>query len=665
MTGRHAVGGICGFVYNVFMKPISGEARPEGAATFTPTDEQRAIIAHDRSHHARVLAGPGTGKSTTMVALLDRLLSEDEDLRVRMLTFTRAATAELAQKAALVCERAGQPSTVHSFAISVLLRNPGVGGLPEPIRIADSWELKTLVRPALARRAGLTVDKVKKLIQEMSANWESLTDEVRVEIPAVERTRFLGAWTEHRRVLGYTLLSELPHALHRALSDNNDLDGIDFDLLLVDEYQDLNACDLGVLRLLSDQGGCKILGTGDDDQSIYSWRMANPAGIRRFGNDYPGFDDYTLSVSLRCGKRIIEWANFVIQADPGRPATRACLDPLPESPDGEVALLRFPGNVAEAKGIARLAAALVADGVPERDILILTRTDFNGTFSAPIKEALAEEQVECSDPGYVVEMLSEPSNRELLEALRLLVNPDDSLAWRATLHLMPRVGETFCDYVYERAAASGQSFGAKLRDLLDEGFPDGPSSSARVATRMAALLGWIRQTPHPEMRPDTGWGTWLLNLTDHADALPQPSASLRELLVQLDSLTADEQSLSRFLALVEPLGKDLAQSVSNGVRIMTMGGSKGLTAEAVIIAGCEDGVMPRPGSDLSEERRILYVGMTRARRYLLCTWAGRRQGPTARAGGATLERRRFCDFFSGGPVASEDGNQYIQNRNLG
>lgn len=499
----------------------------------------------------------------------------------------------------------------------------------------------------------------------MSANWESLTDEVRVEIPAVERTRVLGAWMEHRRVLGYTLLSELPYALHRALSDNDDLDGIDFDLLLVDEYQDLNACDLGILHLLSERGGCKVLGTGDDDQSIYSWRKADPAGIRRFGDDYPGFDDYTLSVTLRCGKRIIEWANFVIQADPGRPADRACLDPLHESPDGEVALLRFAGNVAEAKGIARLAAALVADGVAERDILILTRTDHNGTFSAPIKEALAEENVACSDSGYVVGVLAEPSNRELLEALRLLVNPDDSLAWRATLHCLPGVGETFCDYIYESAAASGETFATRLRALFGERFTDGPSSSSRVATRMTALFDWIGQTPIPELRPDAGWGTWLLDLTDNVDGLPRSSESFRELLVQLDSLTADEQSLSRFLALIEPLGKDLAQSVSNGVRIMTMGGSKGLTAEAVIIAGCEDGVVPRPGSDLSEERRILYVGMTRARRHLLCTWAGRRKGPSARAGGGTLERRRFCDFFNGGPVTSEDGNQYIQDRNPG
>src|SRR5665648_452814 len=175
---------------------------------------------------------------------------------------------------------------------------------------------------------------------------------------------------------------------------------------------------------------------------------------------------------------------------------------------------------------------------------------------------------------------------------------------------------------------------------------------------MAALLDWIEQAPIPKMRPEAGWGSWLLELTDNAEILPQPTQDFRDLLIQLDALTSYELSFGRFLALVEPLGKDLAQSMSDGVRIMTMGGSKGLTAEAVIIAGCEDGVIPRPGCDLSEERRILYVGMTRARRHLLCTWAGRRQGPTARAGDATLERRRYCDFFDGGPVPSADGDTY-------
>ena len=104
---------------------------------YDPTPEQLAILGHDPTRHARVLAGPGTGKSTTMVALLGQLLEDDDSLRVRMLTFTRAATAELAEKSATHAEQAVHPSTIHSFAISVLLRSlregTGPGRPPERV----------------------------------------------------------------------------------------------------------------------------------------------------------------------------------------------------------------------------------------------------------------------------------------------------------------------------------------------------------------------------------------------------------------------------------------------------------------------------------------------------------------------------------------------------
>src|SRR5436853_2563085 len=108
---------------------------------FIPTPEQEAILEHDPNSHGRVLAGPGTGKSATLVALVDQLLAGNPAPRVKLLTFTRAATAELAKKVsehpAAAAER---PSTIHSFSISVLLQNPGTGDFPEPLRIADKWE---------------------------------------------------------------------------------------------------------------------------------------------------------------------------------------------------------------------------------------------------------------------------------------------------------------------------------------------------------------------------------------------------------------------------------------------------------------------------------------------------------------------------------------------
>src|SRR6202030_330754 len=107
---------------------------------YVPTGEQTAILGHDHHRHARVLAGPGTGKSATLVALVDRLMAGNPAPRIKLLTFTRAATAELAKKVsdhpAAAAER---PNTIHSFSISVLLRNPGTGDFPKPLRIADDY----------------------------------------------------------------------------------------------------------------------------------------------------------------------------------------------------------------------------------------------------------------------------------------------------------------------------------------------------------------------------------------------------------------------------------------------------------------------------------------------------------------------------------------------
>jgi hypothetical protein len=134
------------------------------------TVEQTAIVGHDPKKHARVLAGPGTGKSATLVALMSELLAGKKRPRVRLLTFTRAATAELAKKLSenpsTLVER---PSTIHSFAISVLLRNPGAGSLPQPLRLADDWEFANVIRPTLAARAGVGLLRLDALVRELAA----------------------------------------------------------------------------------------------------------------------------------------------------------------------------------------------------------------------------------------------------------------------------------------------------------------------------------------------------------------------------------------------------------------------------------------------------------------------------------------------------------------
>lgn len=629
---------------------------------FDPTVEQNAILSHDATRHARVLAGPGTGKSTTMVALLGRLLEENDSLRVRMLTFTRAATAELAEKIASHSKEAERPSTIHSFAISVLLRNPGTGGFPEPLRIADTWEFENVVRPTFAKRVGVRVSVLDDLIQEMASNWQSLTDDENPKISDTVRIRFRGAWTEHRRILGYTLLAELPYALRRALHDHDDLKGIDFNLLLVDEYQDLNSCDLSVIKLLSEKSGCAVIGTGDDDQSIYSWRKAAPEGIRRFLNDYNNAEDYPLSVTLRCGKRIIYWANHVIQGDPDRPSDRAVLNPLHDSPDGEVAILHFRGNRSEAKGIAKLVRGLMNEGVEPKHILILMRTDYKRMFSKPIREALEQCDIPCSDPSYVLDLLKQPGNRKLLVLLRVLIDRNDSIAWASLLRLTHGVGETFFQYIYDRAKDAGVTFSTELLSGYNNDFPDAPSSASKVKIMMNSILSWLNHTDLPDEQPEQGWGRWIVDICGDGDFVLETTDDFKKLLLNLDELSEEQQTLGRYLGQIEPLGKDLAQAQSEGVRIMTMGGSKGLTVRATIIAGVENEIIPRPNSNLNEERRILYVAMTRSKEYLFCTWAKSRKGPTARAGHSSSNRRCHSEFLNDGPVQSEDGQRFLEGR---
>lgn len=629
---------------------------------FEPTREQRRLLRHDHNRHGVLLAGPGTGKSATMVAYIQKLADSEEPPRVRLLTFTRAATAELALKVSehptLTAER---PSTIHSFAIAILTRNDGAAAHPIPLRLADDWERSRIVRPTLARRARVGLRMLDTLLKEQEANWQSLRPQDNPRIPRGTRTRYLGAWSEHRRVYGYTMLSELPNLLREALTDHDDLEGLDYDLLVVDEYQDLNACDLELLRRIAERG-CAILSAGDDDQSVYSFRKAAPEGIRRFGNDYQPSSRYTLSIAKRCARRIIDWSRFVIEGDPDRPE-RDPLTPDDEAPEGGVALLSFRSNAAEAAGIADLIEQLTTiDGVPANQILVLFRGDYNGQFSQPVKDQLAEREIPVSDPELVDRALEDNNNRKSLEILRLAVDIEDSLAWAALMHLTPQVGAQFVNHIYEVAAQARRGFGSTLIAEYERNFPNAPRASGnRAITAIRAVLEWVEENPVPDDMPNEGWGHWIVSLP-RSDTFAGFSEELAEIICELDAVSEPDE-LGRFLGQIAPLGKDLSASRSEGVRIMTMSSSKGLTVRATIVAGVEEGIVPRPEAELAEERRLLYVAMTRAREFLYITWCQRRIGPTARSGAPNVgQRRTYSTFLRDGPVGSQRGAEFIQRR---
>lgn len=246
--------------------------------------------------------------------------------------------------------------------------------------------------------------------------------------------------------------------------------------------------------------------------------------------------------------------------------------------------------------------------------------------------------------------------------LRLLAHRDDSLAWATLIHLEKGLNASaFLDHVYQKARAGG-SLAENLLANHAAGFPNAPG---RTGTKAAQLLNWVIPwlTEHvqPEPSPEDGWAAWINTLSDTPPFIT-PTAELQKLLEDVEGLAEADLDLGRFLAQLYPLGRDLAQSSSEGVRIMTMTASKGLTVRATILAGLDNVVMPRSNEDQGEARRLLYVAMTRSKEYLYATWAQRRTGPTARSGRESFARRLPCPFFDAGPVGSQDGNAFLANR---
>ena len=259
--------------------------------------------------HARLLAGPGTGKTLSLTRRVLFLINEKEvdPSKITVLTFTRAA-AELKNRIKNeLDDESSLPhiSTIHSFALKLLLKNPARERLSQPLRIANDYEAEVIIKREIKSILGLThIKEVDNLFNQLSADWETLSAELDGWADRFPDPRFLGAWQEHRSIYGYVLRSELVYQLKKALEEGDLEFTQPIDYLLVDEYQDLNACDLAVIKSLTEYGA-ELFCAGDDDQSIYGFRYANPEGIRRFDKEYLSSESLELSICMRCDINIL------------------------------------------------------------------------------------------------------------------------------------------------------------------------------------------------------------------------------------------------------------------------------------------------------------------------------------------------------------------------
>lgn len=423
--------------------------------------EQEVAAKHIGSH-ARLLAGPGTGKTRTITSRVAYLVEEQgvPASEILVLTFTRAAASELRNRVTTLLEERAIPqvSTLHSFALRSILQLGAGNRLPSPIRIADDYEERWIIEEDIKRILDLDrVDNARDLIARLSADWETLAADVDDWEQRFPNPQFLGAWKEHRTIYGYTLRAELVYQLKRALEEGAVTLSNSPKHVLIDEYQDFNSCDLSIARSLA-RSGAEIYVAGDDDQSIYGFRYADPGGIRRFTSEYEGSADLSLTECYRCGQNILTIAQFIAGQDNRR--VEKPLASCKDSGPGEVHLLRFGDYDEEAIGIAAITRWLVdAQRVPIDRILVLMRSDMHQKFSDPIRVAFEGKGIPASAVEDPLVVFDNRTGRIFLSLLRLMTNPEDSLAWRDLIkHRDNRLGARAISSIYEMARNQGTTF---------------------------------------------------------------------------------------------------------------------------------------------------------------------------------------------------------------
>jgi len=578
--------------------------------------DQRTAASHV-GRHARLLAGPGTGKTLTLTRRVCFLV-EDQGIapaNILALTFTRAAAHELRQRiqTELGPESLPRVSTLHSFALRQLLRNATrITLLPQPLRIADDWEERHIILEDLKQLLRLQrVDEARDLFNDLSADWQSLTADQADWERRFPNPQFLGAWREHRNIYGYVLRAELVYQLKRALEQVPDfaVDGPPTHLL-VDEYQDLNRCDLAVAKAIADRG-VEVYCAGDDDQSIYGFRKAHPEGIRRFLEDYQPSEPLTLETCKRCDPAILDLALFVARQDHRR--LEKPLHAEEGRMGGEVVVLHFVNQDEEATSVARLCKCLVQqEGLEPHDILILMRSDHNGAFSSVLNDALARENLATSVASAEVDPLDAALGRQVLALLRLVVNVDDHLAWRTLLELRQNgLGEQAIAALYQLATSKGMSFAGAVKAVTAD-----PSLIPRHGTRLKSEYESIRQIIDalPEAEPND---VAPRDQQDLLEAVGHVVHSVTTVAGEANAITArfattvetiQPESLGELVRALEISNESLEQEITEGkVNILTMHQAKGLTAEAVVVLAVEDEYLPgrAQGDQLGDERRLL------------------------------------------------------------
>ena len=561
------------------------------------------------------MAGPGTGKSFALKRRVARLLEQRvPPSRVLAVTFTRNAARLLVDD----LRSLGVPGsddvrvgTLHSFCFSILGRQAvlqAFGRVPRPIvtfNKASCLQYEGAAMLADLRSVGPfggMRDSTAR-VRAFEAAWARLeSEQPGWPIDPIDRLfqEALSSWLRFHRAM---LVGELvPEAL-RYLRNNPAADELTaFDHVLVDEYQDLNRAEQDLVDLIAQAGATAVV--GDVDQSIYSFRYANPEGIANFAQRHPGTHDEVLDFCRRCPTTVVALADSLIRNNhPASPTPR--LQPLAGNGPGAVAVVQWSTIDEEADGLAvGIHEMITRNRYEPGEIVVLSPRRLVGyrirnrlrALGVPVHSFYHEEALEARSAQLaycLLTLMASPSDRV---AFRWWLGAD-SPSWRVGAYAHVR-GES------ER---TGQTPLEVLRDL-ERGVLTLPGTASLVAryAELRDLLLHLGALDLPALVDDL--------IPDGDDEL----AVLREIAVlalpRADNVTVLHDAVRNHITQPE------MPETGDFVRIMSLHKSKGLTSRAVLVAGCIEGLIPTRNDNLSpieqvrqmnEQRRLFYVAITR------------------------------------------------------
>ena len=589
-----------------------------------------------------VLAGAGSGKTRVITQKIAYLIQDCgfSPSNIAAITFTNKAAKEMQERVAQLLK--GKPegltiSTFHSLGVRILREEAKVLGYKPRFSIFDATDCYGIISDLSGSADKATIRRLQTLI----SNWKNalvspdraLADaENDTEKLAAQAYASYAATLKAYQAVDFDDLISLPVELFDKHPDVRDKWQNRLRYLLVDEYQDTNACQYRLLKQIAGPRAA-FTAVGDDDQAIYGWRGADIENLRGLPRDYPNLKLIKLEQNYRSTVRILKAANAVISHNEKLFDKKLWSD-LGHGEAVSVTVCKDSEKEAE-QVVMKLQAHRFEHRTQFSDYAILYRGNFQ---ARALEQHLRDQKVPYLLSGGQ-SFFDKAEIKDITSYLRLLANPDDDPAFiRAVTTPKRGVGSTTLE-------ALGTYAGERHISLFEAAFEEG--FAHRVQPRQLGPLqefcqfinrieSRAQREPVDAVMNDLlaaiGYEAWLLAEEDRKVALTRWD-NVQELVQWLVRRGEEDKKnlieLTQMIALINMLDKQEGGETPNAVQLSTLHASKGLEFKHVFLIGVEEGVLPHRESmepaKLEEERRLMYVGITRAQRSLHISYAERRK----------------------------------------